>query len=550
MQVITYREFLPRLLGPDALPPYVGYDPTLNAGINNEFSTAAYRLGHTLLSPRLMRLDADGQAIAAGHLALRDAFFRPDRLVDEGGIEPVLRGLTAQPAQELDAYVVDDVRNFLFGPPGAGGLDLASLNLQRGRDHGLPAYNVVRQAYGLPPVTSFAQITSDPGVQARLASAYGDVGQLDPWAGALAEDHIAPGMVGPMVRAVLVDQFRRLRDGDRFWYQRLFDGDELAALEATRLSDVIRRNTDIAAGEIPDDVFKLATMSDLSVSQAVSRYPAMAGDMITLTVTAENAGWYPAPGVVITDALSTMLRFQSVTADPGATCQSPLVGGTGMVRCDWPAPTDVGASRVVTVTARVCADEGCGPAMVSAAVVSSEMPEANRSDNRDEMTVAVVAQADLVLDATQADPPAGQSVPVGELVAYTIEIGNLGYSVAHGAVLVGTLPDELRFVGVPAVVGGGSCSTPVGQTVTCQLGAVTPDWVCAGPLAPTRTVTVMARVDHSALPPGGPGPCTGGVVAPVFTVSDANCMTDAQPIDNTADVDDVPGGAASARPRQ
>ncbi len=66
MQAITYREFLPVLLGPNALPPYRGYKATVNPTISNEFATAAYRLGHSLLSPTLLRLDATGTEIAAG----------------------------------------------------------------------------------------------------------------------------------------------------------------------------------------------------------------------------------------------------------------------------------------------------------------------------------------------------------------------------------------------------------------------------------------------------------------------------------------------------
>ncbi|MDH3485692.1 MAG: peroxidase family protein, partial [Myxococcales bacterium] len=96
MQVITYNEFLPALLGPNSLTPYMGYRLLASPAIANEFSTAIYRFGHSALSPTLLRLDATGNAIPEGHLPLRDAFFRPDRLVNEGGIEPILRGLASQ----------------------------------------------------------------------------------------------------------------------------------------------------------------------------------------------------------------------------------------------------------------------------------------------------------------------------------------------------------------------------------------------------------------------------------------------------------------------
>ncbi len=256
MQSITYNEFLPMLLGAAAIGPYGGYVDTVDASIDATFSTAAYRLGHTLLSPTLLRLDASGATIAEGDLSLRDAFFQPHRLSDEGGIDPLLRGLAAGAAQEVDVQVVDDVRNFLFGRPGSGGLDLASLNIQRGRDHGLMSYNETRVAFGLPAVQSFAEISSDPDTAARLESAYGSVDLIDPWIGGLAEDHLHDAMVGELIYTVVTDQFRRLRDGDRFWYQRVFSGDELAEIETTRLSDVIRRNTPIG-DEIQDDVFAL-----------------------------------------------------------------------------------------------------------------------------------------------------------------------------------------------------------------------------------------------------------------------------------------------------
>lgn len=255
MQVITYREFLPALLGDDALPRYRGYDPQVDARIANVFSTAAYRFGHSALSPILLRIDGRGREITEGHLALRDAFFAPHHIV-EAGIDPVLRGLAAQRCQRIDPYVVDDVRNFLFGPPGAGGFDLPALNIQRGRDHGLPAYNAVRAAYGLPAARSFAEVSSDPEVQARLAAVYASPDEIDVWIGGLAEDPVRGAHVGPLVHAILVDQFTALRDGDRFWYERILSREQRDRLESVRLSDIIRRNTDVGK-ELPDDVFRV-----------------------------------------------------------------------------------------------------------------------------------------------------------------------------------------------------------------------------------------------------------------------------------------------------
>jgi hypothetical protein len=153
----------------------------------------------------------------------------------------------------VDNQLVDSLRNFLFGQPGEGGFDLASLNIQRGRDHGLADYNRVRRAYGLPRVRSFAQISSDPEIQQKLRDLYGDVDNIDLWVGGLAEDHLPGSSFGPLITRVMADQFERVRDGDRFWYQRVFSGAQLAQLENTRLSDIIKRNTSIT--NLQDNVF-------------------------------------------------------------------------------------------------------------------------------------------------------------------------------------------------------------------------------------------------------------------------------------------------------
>lgn len=252
IQQITYSEFLPLLLGPSAIPTYTGYRPTEDATIANEFSTAAFRLGHTLLSPVLLRLDASGNEISAGHLSLADAFFAPQRLRDEGGIEPLLRGLASQVCQELDVMVIDEVRNFLFGVPGAGGFDLASLNIQRGRDHGLSSYTRTRSALKLPLVRSFRDINSDPAVVKRLSAAYSSPHQIDLWSGALAEPARRDAVVGETLYRILRRQFIALRDGDRFWWQHRPSRDLIEAMKSARLIDIIRRNTDIGT-QIDDD---------------------------------------------------------------------------------------------------------------------------------------------------------------------------------------------------------------------------------------------------------------------------------------------------------
>jgi hypothetical protein len=254
MQVITYNEFLPKLLGPNAIPNYSGYKEDVNPGIKNEFSTASYRYGHSQLSPSLLIINETGK----NHIPLKDAFFNITKFKEVGGVDAILLGLSHQKAQEIDNMIVNDVRNFLFENVDGVGFDLASLNIQRGRDHGLPDYNTVREAYGLERVESFEEISSNPDVQDNLKTAYGDdYDNIDLWVGGLAEDHVPNAMVGETIRAVLIDQFTSLRDGDRFWYQNdLFFQDNrshMKEVEKTTLADIIKRNTEIT--DIHHDVF-------------------------------------------------------------------------------------------------------------------------------------------------------------------------------------------------------------------------------------------------------------------------------------------------------
>jgi len=247
IQIITYEEFLPMLLGPGSLSPYGGYDSSVNSQIANSFSTAAYRFGHTMVSPELTRLGDSPVPIAT-------AFFNPQLLVNDGA-DSLLGGMGLAAAQEVDTQIIDGLRNFLFGP--GSGLDLASLNIQRGRDHGLPSYNDARDDLsGISPVADFLEMTGgDAILEAKFASAYTNVNDVDLWAGGLAEPTVNGGMVGETFFLILVDQFEKLRDGDRFFYLNNLSHLEIfdPYLEHTSLSKIIQRNTVMES--MPDNMF-------------------------------------------------------------------------------------------------------------------------------------------------------------------------------------------------------------------------------------------------------------------------------------------------------
>lgn len=220
IQAITYGEYLPAVLGSDWAPDAGSaiYDPTVNATITNSFAHAVFRFGHSQISERLLLVDQRGRTTS---LSIDEAFFNPSLFKDHPSIvQDVLRGLAAQRAQETDLLLVDGIRNNLFGPPGAGGLDLAALDIQRGRDHGLPNYNRMRKVYGLSSLTNFSQISSDANIQFQLQQLFGSIDNVDLFVGALAEDHLPGSSVGPLIHAIVSNQFVRLRDGDRFFYSQ------------------------------------------------------------------------------------------------------------------------------------------------------------------------------------------------------------------------------------------------------------------------------------------------------------------------------------------
>jgi hypothetical protein len=247
---ITYSEFLPHLLGPDAIPAYHGYDPSVNPTITEEFEGAAYRFGHSIVSSDINGISNLGATTA--EQALADSFFEaPATFVANGGADGLLRHLASDTAQPLDTHIVEDLRSLLNDPPDA--TDLAATNIQRAHDLGLGTLNETRTALGLAPYTSFDQITSDPTTAAALKQAYGTVDAIDLWTGGLAEDHTAGAAIGQTFGKIIADQFTALRDGDRMFFENQgFDQQTLKDIESTTLSDIIERDTTGTTAMQPD----------------------------------------------------------------------------------------------------------------------------------------------------------------------------------------------------------------------------------------------------------------------------------------------------------
>ncbi|HEY2425085.1 MAG TPA: peroxidase family protein [Pseudolabrys sp.] len=241
---ITYSEFLPHLLGKDAIDPYHGYDPTVDARITEEFEGAAYRFGHSIVSDEISATSNIGAFTSEQTLA--ESFFEDPATFAATGADGLLRHLSGDLANPLDTHLVDGLRNLLVDPP--DGVDLAAINIQRGHDLGLGTLNQTRMALGLTPYASFDEVSSDPETAAALEQAYGSVDAIDLWTGGLAEDHVPGSTIGSTFGKIIGDQFTALRDGDRYYFENQnFDKQTLSEIKGTTLSDLILRDTDTTA---------------------------------------------------------------------------------------------------------------------------------------------------------------------------------------------------------------------------------------------------------------------------------------------------------------
>ncbi|NXI64251.1 PERE peroxidase, partial [Anseranas semipalmata] len=266
-QIITYRYYLPLVLGEETnkwIPLYRGYNETVDPTVSNVFSLA-FRFGHTSVQPLVSRLDDNFQPMGSlSHVPLHLTFCASWRVVTEGGIDPIIRGMVIDHSKLMkqDQLLIEELQNRLFEQTAVMGLDLAALNLQRGRDHGLPGYNAWRRFCGLSQpqnVDDLSEVLGNSKLAKKFIDLYGTPDNIDLWIGAIAEPFVPQGRVGPLLACITGTQFRNLRDGDRLWWEKpgVFTLQQLHALTKVSLSKVICDNTHIK--KLPRDMFKASS---------------------------------------------------------------------------------------------------------------------------------------------------------------------------------------------------------------------------------------------------------------------------------------------------
>lgn len=350
-QYITYEEFLPAL--GLKLEPARHYRADVNPGISNEFATVGFR-AHSMIHGEI-EVEAASTRYSADMLAgframgievaeeggdvelaipLNVAFHRP-QLVADLGLEPLLAGLGGEPQYRNDEQIDNQLRSVMFQIPVEQAADSADcldgptlnecfvlvndvgvLDIMRGREHGIAAYNDLREAYGLARMASFSELTGessesfpddDPSVDsndpmndpaileyvelrdadgqllalgseaadsdavsgtrrttlaARLKGVYGDVDRVDAFVGMVSEPHLPGSEFGELQHAIWKRQFEDLRDGDRYFYLwnrallSLSESPELQGLTFRQtLADVIVNNTELERGDVQANMF-------------------------------------------------------------------------------------------------------------------------------------------------------------------------------------------------------------------------------------------------------------------------------------------------------
>ncbi|XP_067938007.1 dual oxidase 2-like [Watersipora subatra] len=297
-KVIVY-DWLPSWLKTDAfgnsfsLDPYTVYKPEVYPQIMHVFQSAAMRFGHTLVPPGVRRrrpmaktneecdfVTNTAKTQEDGKMAVRtcNSYWNPQEAVSEFDIDDFILGMSSQITEREDTTITEDLRGFVFGGLDFSRRDLMAVNIQRGRDHGLPDYNTARREFGLDEIKDWNDINketcgpnatkSNPKqcemIQAMREVYNGRLDDIDIWPGGIAET-TADGP-GPLFRAIIADQFTRIRDGDRFWFENdknyLFKDFQREAILKTTLRDIILEITEIDDSELAENPFFYLTAKE------------------------------------------------------------------------------------------------------------------------------------------------------------------------------------------------------------------------------------------------------------------------------------------------
>ncbi|KAL0271440.1 UNVERIFIED_CONTAM: hypothetical protein PYX00_008536 [Menopon gallinae] len=259
VQFISYYEWLPIFFGTQNLMNYgIIYDPLKNIYINdynehvdprviNEHSTGAFRAFHTNIQGFLKLITEERHS--KGAVRLSDYFNNPSILEYGDNFNDLTRGLATQPQQASDQYHTVEITDFLFRDNQPFGFDLKAIDVQRGRDHGLPSYNTMREYCGLKRAEHFEDFMDYIPFESvqKLRSLYEHPDDVDLNVGGLLESLLPGTLSGPTYLCIMLEQFYRTRVGDRFFFENAqhegaFSPEQLMEIKKTSLARLMCDN--------------------------------------------------------------------------------------------------------------------------------------------------------------------------------------------------------------------------------------------------------------------------------------------------------------------
>jgi hypothetical protein len=285
-QHIVFDSYLPLVLGNDIynkVKKYNGYDETENVETSIIFSTGAFRYGHFTVGQWDLKDENNcpfEYTIPAGVLGpfpivstelpnagqLGGAFTPAFALALSGGIDNVVKGLITEKAEAADIYMSESLRTITFGGSISAGIDIMFFDIMRGHFNGLPDYFTLRRNYypgrfvkrniylnrdchanrfwpEVDPLDCFLVINSDVEIAQKLQNLYGKVNNIDGIIGLMAEQKEPGEFLPRTIQNILLHEYLRKRDGDRFWYENnQFTEADLNDIKSRQFSDIIRDN--------------------------------------------------------------------------------------------------------------------------------------------------------------------------------------------------------------------------------------------------------------------------------------------------------------------
>ncbi|NXM26167.1 DUOX2 oxidase, partial [Oxyruncus cristatus] len=263
-QSIVLYEWLPTLLGSD-IPEYKGYQQHLDPSLSPEFVAAAAQFLATMVPPGVYKRDTkcqfqnvSGPSGSFPAVRLCNSYWSRERpgLQQAEDVDNLLLGMSSQIAEQEDNIVVEDLQDYWYGPLKYSRTDYVASWIQRGRDLGLPTYNQARERFGLKPLQNWSNLAPhlEPQVLQKVAALYGnDMAGLELLPGGMLEAD------GSLFSAIILEQFVRLRDSDRFWFENtkngLFTEEEIEEIRNTTFHSVLAAVTYANSTDIQTHVF-------------------------------------------------------------------------------------------------------------------------------------------------------------------------------------------------------------------------------------------------------------------------------------------------------